>query len=244
MERKKLILLLAWIPILLLPVPPLKGQELIYEQSVDSAPAQRMVGPNRLHYYHAVIGAATMVPQGKIEESDYGFPLSASLWLGYRYKLKIARPLAIVGEAGYRHDVARIKQTGDKTFPDSIVHSRQSIRTNDLCGGLFIRIRFGQKGDYLGNYLDTGIQGAWLFKNRVVQVDRYGKDPGDWYARSRTSFSNPDFMDPFTWQLAVRLGFDTFALTAAWRPPAIIDASRGPDLPKLTIGLEFSPVRY
>lgn len=244
MERKQLIPFLTGIFILVLTSVRVPGQELVYEKKVDSLLIPGKLGPNRLHYHHFIFGTSVMVPQESLTSSDYRFPFSGNLWLGYRYKLKVARPLALVGEAGIRHTSASVRQSEGKVFPDSILHIRQSIKADDLFGGLFVRIRFGQKGNYLGNYLDAGVQGSWSIKTRLVEVDKESGDPAGWFSRKRTVFSGLDFINPLAWQLVARLGFDRVAIIAAYRLPAILADSKGPDFPDLTIGLEFSPVRY
>jgi hypothetical protein len=244
MERKQLILAFAGIFILFLMTFRLHGQKLIYEKKVDSVLVPGKVGPNRLHYYQMIFGTATMVPQWSPASSDYRFPLSGNLWVGGRYKLKMTRSLALVGEGGIRHTTARIRQSEGKVFPDSLLHLKQIIKSDDIFGGLFLRIRFGQKGDYLGNYLDAGIQGAWLFNSRLVEVDKQDGDLTGWYARRRTAFSGLEFMKPFTWQLVTRIGFGSVAVIATYRPKALITVNTGHDLPPLTMGVEFSPVRY
>jgi hypothetical protein len=243
MERNKIIagILLLFLPSLLL--VNISAQELIFEKKTDSVPDHPNFGPNRRHFYHAFLSSSLTFPTSGAVTINTDQPFTGQFTLGFRYKLKITRPLAIVSECGINRNFFRIDQYPGKCFPDTL-HDSQSIQTNGLFGGVFVRIRLGQRGDYLGKYVDLGLSAHASIHNLLVTKDVFTSAGPNSYLTEKTTTSGFKSMNPLTYRASVRFGFDRFSLIASYRISRLLNASSVKDLPDLEIGLEISPVRY
>jgi hypothetical protein len=152
--------------------------------------------------------------------------------------------ISIVSELGLNRSYYRITQVTGKSFPDSISHQSQSIRLNGLFGGLFIRIRLGQRGDYLGNCIDLGIMAQTQILNQLITRDLTNSTHPSTFNVEKTTISKLADINPVNYKAAIRLGLDRVSLIASYQLSRLLSRSAGKDLPGLEIGIEISPVRY
>jgi len=244
MERK---IRLFWILVVLftsVEEATVSAQELIFEKKVEHWHLRPDFGPNRKNFYHPILSASLIVPGSGILPIPLRKGISGQFRAGFRYKYNASKHLAIVTDCGIDQYCYRIDQISSKNFPDTLMHQSQSFSTGGLYGGAYLRIRLGQKGDYLGNYIDIGATGRASLINTLYTIDEiqpYGQTtiPTEITTRSRLRTSNR-----FSYGAMVKVGFDRLALVAGYRFSRLVDDSTGKDLPALEIGFEISPVRY
>lgn len=229
---------LGWVP------HNLNAQELVFEKRPDSVPAHPNYGPNRRHYVHPFLVAGAILPTPGIQQFKTKLPHNTDVAAGIRYKLKISKPFSVVSEVGFERFSFR-SASGSGIMPeDSKLHLSQTISSAGFFGGIFIRTRIGQNGDYLGNYIDVGITGQTNLINTLVTVDTVRLVYSGQLMSERTSKSSFSLFNPFTYSASIRLGFDKFSLVAAYRLSRLLNNKVVDDLPGLMVGLEFSPVSY
>lgn len=244
MERNKIVAGIILLFLLSIVQANITAQELIFEKRPDSMPDHPNFGPNRRHFYHAFISSSIFLPASGTLKINTGQPFTGQIAVGFRYKLKIDKPFAIVSECGINRNFFRIDQFPGKNFPDTIMHFSQSIQTAGLFGGVFLRIRLGQRGDYLGKYIDLGLTAQASIMNHLVTKDVFNSADPKPYLIEKTTLSGWKNINPFTYKASVRLGFDRFSLIVSYRLSRLLDIPSGKDLPDLEIGFEISPVRY
>jgi len=244
MERNKIVAGIILLFLLSIVQTNITAQELIFEKRPDSMPNHPNFGPNRRHFYHAFISSSIFLPASGTLKINTGQPFTGQIAVGFRYKLKIDKPFAIVSECGINRNFFRIDQFPGKNFPDTIMHFSQSIQTAGLFGGVFLRIRLGQRGDYLGKYIDLGLTAQVSIMNHLVTKDVFNSADPKPYLIKKTTLSGWKNNNPFAYKASVRLGFDRFSLIASYRLSRLLDIPSGKDLPDLEIGFEISPVRY
>ncbi|MFO7617613.1 MAG: hypothetical protein R6V75_10215 [Bacteroidales bacterium] len=220
------------------------SQEMVLQLDVDSIPGSGNFGPNRRHFRHLFVEMGLAIPYPTTEGNLIKVPHSGSLALGYRYKLKVINPLAVILEGGLSKSSFRLTQFEGKSFPDSEIHDRQTLHLCRASAGLALRFRFGQKGDYLGNYLDLGAREVLLLGSRLVEIDPGNSESGDWYRKKRQVYSGLDYAQRWVPELFARIGLNRIAITAAYRMGPIFRETVPVDLPKITAGVEFALVRY
>lgn len=244
MERNKVaagIILLLLFGILQVPAT---AQQLVFEKQVDSLPDHENFGPNRRHFYHPFFSTSITLPgsDGSTIRTDQ--ILNGSINLGFRYKIKLARPVAMIAECGINSNHFSISQNDGKIFPDTLSHLSQSIRSKGLFGGFFLRIRTGQSGDYLGKYVDLGIKVQADIHNRLITKDDVYSTGHLPYVIDKTTTTAMRVNQPLNYWVSGRIGFDRLSLIASYRLSRIIEESLVQDLPALEIGMEISLVRY
>ncbi len=220
----------------------LQGQA--FERNVVPSTLISNRGPNRLHYAHAYIGGS-LIPTGTISGGDSPVTnLSAAFTGGYRYKLKLTRPLALVGDLGLESHGYRIKPGSFFLSGDTSSYVRQTVRVAGINGGVYLRLRFGQRGNYLGNFLDLGVQGMIPLLNRQVTI-RQSAGSGATSLLSEARVSHRlNCVQPVNFSMLARIGFDRTAIVIKWRWSELTDGTTNFDLPRLQVGLELALVSY
>ena len=244
MERiiiKGFILMMAVIAGCSLPAG-LQGQA--FEQTVVPSAVMSNRGPNRLHFSHVYLGAALIPPAPMNGTGTSGTGLSPAFTGGLRYKLKLMRPLALVGEVGLVSQGYRI-QPGSFFLPgDTVTFRKQTVLVAGIDGGIFLRLRLGQRGNYLGNYIDIGLQGMMPLLSRQITVSQNtGSGAPTLESEKRTS-RRLNCMQPYNFSTLARIGFDRTALVISWRWSGLTDGSTNYDLPRLQVGVETALVDY
>jgi hypothetical protein len=244
MERNKVkpgILLLA---LLIMFGAPLAAQHLVFEKTIDSLQARVNFGPNRKNFNHPFFSTSLLFSgnQPAMVQTDRVF--TGGINLGYRYKHKLTNKLSWVAESGINRNFFRISQVSGKIFPDTILHHSQTLKTTGLFGGLLMRFRLGQPGDYLGNYIDLGFTGQAYLLNRMVTRDIINSTDPHPYPIEKTTDSKVQNLRAVNYWITGRLGFDRFSLTAAYRLSGYLREPWTRDLPRFEIGIEVSPFSY
>jgi hypothetical protein len=244
MGRNKIVPVTILILLFSLAAVNIRAQDLIFQKQPDSVQVHPNFGPNRRHFYHAFLSSSLIMPAFAVSTILTDQPYTGEVALGFRYKLKVARPIAIVSECGISRNLFRISQSVGKSFPDTLIHQSQSIRFLGLFGGAFLRFRLGQRGDYLGKYIDIGLTAQASAINQLVTKDFLHPTGSGSYLTEKTTVSKLSNINPLTYHASARVGFNRISLVASYRLSRLIDDSTVQDLPDLEIGIEISPVRY
>lgn len=220
------------------------AQELIFEKQLDSLQKHPNFGPNRRHFCHAFLSSSLFFSPSSGTEIKTRQPFTGQIALGFRYKLKINRPLSVITECGLNRSFFKLDQSPGKNFPDTLIHHSQSLRSTAIFGGVFFRIRLGQRGDYLGNFIDLGLVAQTSMSNKLVTRDEINSMDPKPYLIDKTTVSRLMGINPLNYKASVRVGFDRFSLFATYRLSRLVDTSSGKDLPAMEVGFEISPVSY
>jgi hypothetical protein len=235
MERILVKIVLAGFVITFLGWPVLTGQSLIFEKNVSPYPEHPDFGPNRRHFIHPVLQLNTGVPP-TIQKNQTPAYLSAGAAGGFRYKLKISPLLAIGADCGISYDHWRKSPAGSTGQPDSVILTRQSLRTFGAYTSGFLRIKTQKSGDYLGRFVDIGISGNFPLLANLVTHESGGSNNAfpinsDIIRRQRISGLTFCELGGF-----MRVGNNKASLIVIYRQSQI--------LPCLFVGLEYAVMRY
>jgi hypothetical protein len=244
MGRKQIIPAGILLIILCTAVVSLRGQELVFEKSPGKIDRHADRGPNLKHFFHPFLATSVYTPYGLDQVISTDFPLSNRLSAGIRYKYKVTRSLAWVAESGIERNYFRLEGNHPFAATDSVTHQSQSVRIAGLFAGTFIRIRLGQKGNYLGNYLDFGITAQAPIRKSLITKDIENIGGMDVTHVERTSVSSLKNLTRASYSACFRIGFDRFSLLASYRLSRVLNKDSGDDLPAMLVGIEFSPIRY
>lgn len=201
-------------------------------------------GPNRLHYSHLYLGASWITPVHPDGTGTAVTNLSSAFTSGFRYKIKLMRPLALVGELGLVSQNYRIKPGFSFLPGDTVSFVRQTVRVTGFDAGIFLRLRLGQRGNYLGNYLDIGIQGMMPFLSSQVTVSQSTGAGATIPGPEKRTSHRLNCMQPYNFSMLARIGFDRTACFISWRWTGLTDGSTNYELPVLQVGIEMALVNY
>lgn len=216
----------------------------MFEKNSAALTTHPNFGPNRKYYCHPFLSYSFFLPSYNGAYFTTIPVISGQTRFGLRNKVKITKSLALLSDFGISRRFFRITQFPNKTFPDTSKHHSQSILTNQLFGGFFVRLRHSQSGDYLGNYFDFGILVAASLESQLLSKDLFFSNDSNPFMTEKTARSVLKNINPFASCMAIRLGFDRFSLFATYLWTRTIKTKSISDLPALEIGFEISPIRY
>jgi len=210
------------------------SQTVLLEQDVYKDTLEKKVGPNLRHFHHLYLSFGFMSKQSD-KGADIKFGNSTFFDFGYRYKLKICNHYALgtdfnMGFYGYN-----LKQTNFKTLPDTLLNDKETFNFNNLSLGLYQRINFGRRGNYVGNFLDLGCYG--LFNYSLVHFTQNTMaDKSIVEQRTRKL----GYYNMLGWGINARLGFNRYIFTAQYRMSDYFKKNYNyPELSRLSIGFQI-----
>ncbi|OPZ98137.1 MAG: hypothetical protein BWY70_01309 [Bacteroidetes bacterium ADurb.Bin408] len=227
---KRIIFLLP----LLIAVHIALAQEVLLKQDVDKDTLVRNVGPNLRHYHHTYFsyGFAAM-PSEKGADIKYGN--SSFFDFGYRYKLKICNHYAVGTDFNMGFYYYNMMQNTSKVLPDTLLNDKENFNFSNLSLGLYNRINFGKRGNYVGNFLDLGAYG--LFNYSMVHFTK-NHMPDKSIVETRTR--KLGYYNMLGWGLTARLGFNRYIITANYRMSNLFKTNYNyPELSRLTVGFQI-----
>ncbi len=191
-------------------------------------------GMNRKHYSHGFLGLHFIIGPSENSGADIHYGRSRSIEYGYRYKRRFNDTFSIGSEIIARRHAFHIKQTENKEVPDNIIKDSEKLVFLDAGLGLFKRVNFGQRGNYIGRFLDVGAYASWVFHTRHV----YFLEEGG--LRTRVRVTGMNYPAGFAYGLNARLGLNNLVIKASYQmSDHFKDSSGFPELPKYSIGLEI-----
>lgn len=223
----------------LLAAAPARAQRPLLSVEVATDTARQTFGPNRRHFRHLYVAVLPVLGQPARPGATLRPLTSAELNLGLREKLQLVGPLALGADLRYAYLRYSLAQRADKVLPDATLHHREALALHrfDLEG--WLRLRFGQRGNTVGQYVDLGGWGGWVAATAHHTEDQ----PGNGRAKrlSITETGLP-YLGRWTYGVGGRLGSQRLALTARYRlNDTFRPAWRGgyPELPRWLLGLEI-----
>jgi hypothetical protein len=142
-----------------------------------------------------------------------------------------------VFELGYNYSFFPFAQTAAKTFPDTTISLRQTLRTWAIELNLFQRFSIKRKPPRPGTYIDIGAGVDWAIM--MGQVRRLDGTDG---SKVKLAETRLPYRRSFYYSFLARLGFGNFFLFGEYRMSPLIKPGYGdPGLPQLAVGLGLTP---
>jgi len=229
--QKKIIILMG---ILVFNSPLIHSQQVILEENVLKDTVKRNFGQNLKHFAHVYLGYSVVIGQTNSKDGEIIPGLSNNFDIGLRYKYKISNFYSIGSEFSYNINSYSIKQENGKRFPDEQIHKNETLKNYALSLGIYNRFNFGKRGNYIGKFIDLGINGDWCYSIRHLYKDDLGSN-----IKSRTVIKGLRFCEPFYYGLYGNIGFNRIVFTFRYRMSNIFKSKYNfPEMPPLTIGLQ------
>ena len=227
------------------------SQSILMEENVKADTIIPTFGPNMKNYYHFYIGYGMILGPGEVgSEINYG--RSYDLSFGALYKRKVNNHYAVGIDLLLHQTSFNIKQDTSKILPNDSMHKNEKLIFYNLSLGLFNRINYGKRGNYMGNYIELGVRIDWPFLVVHYTKDKYPVATGNNGGTVRTRTSALLFTEAFNYSVYARIGFTRYALTASYRLSELFvkdkevyqqygtDLETYPELPALMVGIEIS----
>jgi len=192
-------------------------------------------GANRAHYVGAQLALGFVADQG-VAGAKTDFWRSSHFQFGFRYKRKLSNVFSIGTDLSWKIFTVGLKQEQGKKLPDTLLHRRQNVATNNFSLGGFLRINFDPKrGNKLGTFLDLGASADWSFFYSEFTKDKLPDGSFVDVSRYRTNTN-----EPISYYFNARLGKGKFALYALYRLSNWYKSSANfPEPARLFTGIQF-----
>ena len=216
---------------------PIMSQEVLLDKTVEDTISRPEIGPNAKKFSHFYYSLANFVPNNKTGLSIEPFG-SVMQELGRRHKRQFGKTYSMGYSFSYSWSEFVFEQKEGKVFPSEEMHRLEKIRLNAVNLEVFQRINVGKRGNYMGYFMDIGASASWNFLNRYIIKDE--TESGDFGRRSKTSYLQPSFINPFIVSLNLRFGINNVLLWASYSLKERIDSEYfNTNIEGLYIGLQF-----
>jgi len=231
-------LIYAILIIFLFPVPEAFPQEVLLEKEVE-LPRRTDFGPNSRRFSHFYLGFGFPAGPSEFEGAGIRHIRSKVAVAGRRFKYKFTEILAGGFDLEYRKTSFDLVQNAEKIFPNNRLHEKELLILHQAVAGLYFRINSGERGDYMGTFIDLGTDAVWLVEGKHV-VYNTGIDPAYEAVRSKTVYKKLKYLNSFFYGAKARVGWNRYLLTVHYRlsPLTGEDYPAYPDLPRWTFGLQ------
>lgn len=217
------------------------SQTVLMEQDVNKDTIPLETGPNLKKFYHFYFGSGLIF--GNQEKGAHvTFGNSTDLVFGLRFKRKLNGTFAIGYDASYRLLSYNYEQFKGKSFPSNTGHKREKLNLNNLNAGLYSRINLGRRGNFIGNFIDLGVYGEYVFAGTYKVTDFIKSKEFNENVYRVTRMRGLDFLNPVNYGLAIRAGINKFVFYANYRLSEVFDNSKSfaPEPPRYVAGIQIS----
>jgi hypothetical protein len=207
------------------------------DRSQDLIPAKR--GPNLKTFGCLFLGGG-LVASGDQAGARIKYGSSGEYFVGGRAKYKISGLYSLGWEFQAHFQYYKLQQTAGKILPDTNQHNVERFDIGSIGLSFYNRFNFDpHRGNYLGNFLDLGITGEWMYSFIHVTKDK-APDNTD----IKISQTNLPYINNLASDVFVRVGFNKISIYARYRISDFFKTQYGyPELPKLIAGVEFAIFR-
>ncbi|HIA11882.1 MAG TPA: hypothetical protein EYN69_07395 [Flavobacteriales bacterium] len=227
------------------------SQTILLEENVIGDTIIPTFGPNMKNYFHFYVGYGMILGPDEVgSEINYG--RSYDVAVGALYKRKVNNNYAIGMDLLIHQTSFNLKQDTAKFLPNDSTHKNEKLIFYNLSLGLFNRINYGKRGNYMGNYVDVGVRIDWPFSVVHFTKDKYPVATANNGRTVRTRTSALLFTEALNYSIYARMGFTRYVLTASYRLSDVFvkdaevyqqygrNIDTYPELPALVVGVEIS----
>ncbi|MBO6518242.1 MAG: hypothetical protein JJ975_17025 [Bacteroidia bacterium] len=206
-----------------------QAQTIELEQDVNRDTVISDYGPNRKNFFGTYLGLGAVIGQ-----IDHDFmklkPVSDRFTFGAYYKRRLNNVYSVLLSSNYGVTVYR--------FEVSEVMKYNRIRANDVNLDFSNRFNFGRRGNRIGNYLELGVSGMYIFHTKQ-ETKTEVVDNAALYKNVKTELTGLKFIESANYSVHARFGFNKFAITADYRLSDLTTNRVDYDLPPLTVGVRL-----
>ncbi len=211
-----------------------EAQTVVIAEDLTEQEEEPDFGMNRKHYSHSYIGLNFAAGEPELPGAAIRYGRSRTMEYGYRYKRRLSNTFSFGGEIIARRYAFHVNQSEDKTVPDDNARDREKLVFLDAGAGIYKRINFGQRGNYIGRFVDAGAYAAWVFHSRHVYF--FHEEGMDIRVRKQ----GLKYPEALNYGLMARIGFNNIAIKAAYRMSDLFkESAELPEFPRYSVGLEI-----
>ena len=218
-----------------------KGAVLLtYDAEDDSTFTE--YGQNEKKFWHAFTGYGLVVGEADGPGADLEIYGSSQFIFGVRHKRKLNNLLAVGYEFGWSHRAYRLKQDSSKVFVTPTLHDQEKVVYDGAFLGAYLRINFGKRGNFIGNYLDLGAYAEGHAWTKHVTFDKHDVATAGGASNSKVVNRGLVWAEPYRYGVIARVGFNKLTFYGDYRLSDLIksdNANLYPELSRITVGIQL-----
>jgi len=191
-------------------------------------------GPNQKKFVQGFIKFGFVTPPDK-DNAKIIYGKSVNIGFGLKKKFKVSPIYSLGWQLEFDYMVYKLKNEPANTAPVGAEIDLKRFDVYSIRLGWFNRFNFDpHRGNFLGTYLDLGIDGAFAYTMKEV----YKYDTG--YGKAVTKVDNLDYINSFQSEVFAKLGYSRISFWAKYRLTDLLEKDSGkPELPRISAGIEL-----
>ncbi len=232
--KSKLMLLLV---LLLISAGSISAQGPLMNRTVAKDTAMGNRGPNLKKYRHWFVNVGFLIPHSNNHYLKYG--LSNEIGFGFRTKRKIAEHYAIGLDFAYQYRNYNLKKFINYPGVDSLNVTKERFVQRGIQMGLYQRINYGRRGNFLGKYIDLVIWGEVPFWNLHSYRFSSPESQKMFGKNGKIVLRNFEWDETFLYGVQLRIGFNKSIIYGNYRFSQMFSTSSGlPQLSPIMVGFQ------
>lgn len=203
------------------------GQSIKMEQDVNNDTILSDRGRNRKNFFSPMIGYGVYAGQIDNDSVQLKSFQSPRFEFSLYYKRRFSQLYSMLVSASIVDVVFKYE------VPEDIKYRR--LHTNELGLEWGNRFNFGRRGNFIGNYLELGVSGSYIYSNKLVTRQDVDNDMVNHKTRIVT-LKELSYVESTMYSVHARLGFNKFVLTANYRLSDLTNDGLDYKLPPLSVG--------
>lgn len=217
------------------------AQNPVIEETVPQKMEEPKKGPNQKSFMHGFMGYGLILGGGEGSGGAINYGKSGGWHFGLRKKRKLSNFYSVGYELFYAVSTFSLKQDSTKIFPNSSLHTKEHLRTNEIGISLYNRFNFGKRGNRIGNFIDLGAYGTWVAGAAHTFFDKYAI--ANSANASNTTVTNRGliYISDFNYGVQTRIGFNRLVFFGNYRASRLFNnkIAAYPELPRLITGIQI-----
>lgn len=211
-------------------VQSLHAQVIELEQDVNADTVISNFGKNRKHYFSSYMGLGIVPTQIDSDSLQLKTGASTRFSFGLYYKYKISNFYSLVSSVNYGLSQFEFETT------DPVKYNRLNV--NDVNLEIANRFNFGKRGNRIGNYLELGISGDYVFHTKQSYKTTVDNSMV-FHSKQKVINTGISYIEKPNYSAHARIGFNKIVITADYRLSDLTTNQVNFDLPPLAVGLRL-----
>lgn len=206
------------------------AQTIELEQDVNQDTVISKFGKNRKHYFSSYFGFGLTPGQVETDSIQLKSGESTKLTYGMYYKYKVAEPYSLLFALSYGLSQFEFETANNFKY--------NRLNVNDVELEFANRFNFGKRGNTIGNYLEVGISGDYVFRTKQLTKQMID-DPSVNHTARKVELTGLSYINKPNYTAHARFGSNKYVITADYRLSDLTNDNINFDLPPLTIGFRL-----
>jgi len=209
----------------------LSAQNILLEKDTEELYSISDFGPNRKHFMHLYGGMGFY----SVSSSNFKGFNTNEIFAGLRYKRKFSSSFSGGTAFYWKHSNFRYN-TDPEIIDEGTFYDKEKLNVNAFGTELYLRINFDpERGNYIGDYIDIGGYGEWLFSNAYKMYEKSGYAL---FKKKKTVYRQLEEVNDFGYGILLRMARSRFVLFINYRISDYFDTHTN-EPARAVVGLEL-----